>query len=490
MGSGASNLTKEQKAILSKELQSAFEKCTADNLEEDIVQSTLISEYKRVIKTFQKVEKVEPAVTSSPPAAKELSSLSSKFSSKNKNVEKPVKFTRRRSFDASRNSKRNLLSASKDEVETALTKASVSEAVIKPAEETIDSWDSVTQQPFCDTCQMAFKSLAFLDRHVKYSDLHMKNVDRKNKKDEKVPEVQKMPSLDEEPPVPATMSAKIEAQVEGTHFKLLYTGSKFFWRTQKNIDIDIYLHVLPHVIEVISFDPVKHKEATRIYLNYVIIQDTLELLVARDYEEKIKELTQDRFFSLDDEAALRDKLLVQRVITYILQRLQLDSSGTHGEVLYVALSGDADLKSALMTSAPASLVPVSLTRRRRTSTEEIEATINSIKIERALIGEHLEQAHHFTKSPTKPKVGAPTSVATAERISAAVYSAVQFLTGKKWYHNVSLPKQRFIKAARRVIRQLLVVQTKAVLAARASAMSPSTASVKMTRKASVRAREV
>ena len=39
-----------------------------------------------------------------------------------------------------------------------------------------DCWDSVTQQPFCTICQMAFKSIAFLERHNKYSDLHKSNV--------------------------------------------------------------------------------------------------------------------------------------------------------------------------------------------------------------------------------------------------------------------------------------------------------------------------
>lgn len=416
MGSGASNnLSSEQKILLSRELQSAYDKCTADNLEEDIIQCTLASEYKRIVESFEKenkvekvekvdkaekVEKVDP-VPSAP--VRELSSLSSKFSSKNKDTNKPAKFTRRRSFDTARTGKKDLLSVSKEDLE--LTKVSLSEATIKPAEEVLDSWDSVTQQPFCEICQMAFKSLSFLDRHMKYSDLHLKNVERKNKKDEgqkAVEAIPKMASVEEEQPLPS-VSVKLQAQTEGTHYKLLYTGSKFFWRTQKNIDIDVYLHVLPNVIEVISFDPVKHKEASRIYLNYSTIQGALEQLVVADYEEKIKELTQDRFFSLDDEAALRDKLLVQRVTTYILQRLQLDSSGTLGEVLFVELSGDKDLVSPLLTEAPSALVPVSLTRRRRTSSQEIEATINSINFDRALIGEAIEQAHALSKSPIKTK---------------------------------------------------------------------------------------
>jgi hypothetical protein len=32
-----------------------------------------------------------------------------------------------------------------------------------------DSWESVRQLPYCEVCQMAFKTLSALDRHVKYS---------------------------------------------------------------------------------------------------------------------------------------------------------------------------------------------------------------------------------------------------------------------------------------------------------------------------------
>ena len=48
----------------------------------------------------------------------------------------------------------------------------VSSTSTKPS----DSWESVTDQPFCSVCQMAFKTQGFLDRHSKYSNLHKMNV--------------------------------------------------------------------------------------------------------------------------------------------------------------------------------------------------------------------------------------------------------------------------------------------------------------------------
>lgn len=126
---------------------------------------------------------------------------------------------------------------------------------------------------------MAFKSQAFLDRHMKYSDLHIKNVARKEGTEKKPedaltpPTVSKTPSIDETKALAADTSTKLaEPQIEGKHYKLLYTGSKLFWRTQRSIDVDIYLHIGPHVLEVITFDSNKHKEMSRIYLNYAIVE--------------------------------------------------------------------------------------------------------------------------------------------------------------------------------------------------------------------------
>lgn len=506
MGASASSLTVEQKAILTRRLQEAFEQLTADGLEEDIVKDSMTSEYNKIIKSFPKAQEepnVEP-VKASPnkserikpestkmvvsTSAKDLSSKFPRPSSSSKNS-KNSKFSRRRSFD------QNDKGGASQKIKSPSLKDAVAEAaaavskLTAASEDVVDSWDSVSQQPFCTICQMAFKSIDFLDRHTKYSDLHTKNIERRDKKDSRVAEVfQKVAVIEEEPQAPVTRTES--RQVEGQHYKLLYTGSKFFWRSQKNIDVDIYLHILPHVIEVISFDPVKHREASRIYLNYYTIQDTLEQLVAGDLAEKLRELAQDRFRNPEDESALRDQLLVQRVITYILQRLQLDSTGNLGEMKYVQQYGDSDLQSPLMDSAPQILVPVSLTRRRRTSAEEIEATINSISFDRTAIGAALNLAASYSASPTKKK--SVVNMQAASRISAHIHAAVQYMTAKRWYHEVSVPKRRFIQAVRKVIRQALVGQTKAVLVAKEKSLqllgAGSPEMSKVSRKYSMRSR--
>ena len=64
---------------------------------------------------------------------------------------------------------------------------------------------------------MIFTTESKLDRHIKYSDLHLKNVQKQKDAANSVNE-------------PVIKS--IVDQVEGIHYKLLYSGSKFFWRTK------------------------------------------------------------------------------------------------------------------------------------------------------------------------------------------------------------------------------------------------------------------
>jgi hypothetical protein len=64
---------------------------------------------------------------------------------------------------------------------------------------------------------MIFTTESKLDRHIKYSDLHLKNVQKQK---------------DAANVVTEPVIKSIADQVEGIHYKLLYSGSKFFWRTK------------------------------------------------------------------------------------------------------------------------------------------------------------------------------------------------------------------------------------------------------------------
>ena len=459
MGAAASSLSPEQKVALTRHLEKAYSQLSDDRLEDDIVKDSMVREYNVMVVTMHKstakaenidhVKEVTLKMNTSktePVLVKQLS-RSSSTSLKNK---KATKFSRRRSFDQT-----SRHDGHKSQIVAAA--AEVASKLSATPENAVDSWDSVTHQPFCTTCQMAFKSQDFLDRHMKFSDLHNKNLE----KSKCAIAVDKNPITSTD----AGVGMVLQSQVEGVHYKLLYTGSKFFWRTQMNIEIDMYLHLLPYVIEVISFDPIKDHEATRIYLNYYTIQSALEKLVSSDLEAaKLKELAEQRFHNHGPEAesVLREHFLLQRVITYILQRLQVDTTGSSGELLYVEEYGDGDLKSPLLADAPLALVPVPLNRRRHTTAGEIESAFNNIAVDHTAINNALTLAASYEQA-TDPH---EAQVQAANRIAAHVHAAAEHMANRKMHPGVSIPKRRFIQAARNVIRQALVSKTKAELVRR------------------------
>ena len=353
-------------------------------------------------------------------------------------------------------------------------------------EEVVDSWDSVTQQPFCDTCQMAFKSAAFLERHVKYSDLHVKNVKRKEA------EVKAKEGPTEEEKAEAAESAKIAAeeakvavaaaedkrkklamtQEEGKEYKLLYNGSKFYWRSQKTVDIDMYLHILPQIVEVIAFDPDKHKEVSRIYLRYTIIADILEQMIAADIDIKKKEMAQDKFnhgMTPAQELEMRDTITKNRVVTHILQRLQQDTVNLQGAVLYVQLSGDVKAMNPVVDNPPTVLLPVFMTRRRRTNAEEIQSTLKSLSRDQ----EEAAASNRRANSLADNKSLLENARKKAQRIATHVYDGARFIQQKKWYAHLPVGKRRFIKAVYLVMRRTEVAKVRAMLLEKYPALANS-----------------
>ena len=332
-----------------------------------------------------------------------------------------------------------------------------------------DSWDSVSQQPFCAVCQMAFKSLTFLDRHVKYSDLHVKNVNKQKEASEPTP----IGTADEMFPV--SQSGKMEAkQIEGKHYRLLYSGAKLFWRTQESIDLNIYHHILPSTIEIVSFDPVKSKEMNRIYCDYTALCDlsgvtaaamasagaraaASRAAAAREMQATSSKGTvinaKHAAATAEAEAAAvaaADPSNVEEetamLARYIIQRLQLGPPTAPGSNMktmeFVQLSSDTNIKSPVMDKVPVVLIPIAVARRRRTNAEEIEATMSSLVTDRAALAEATSHAH---------------------KVASVMYSASTSIAAKKWWADFNPVRKRWIWAIRRVIRQKLVAETTAVL---------------------------
>jgi len=300
------------------------------------------------------------------------------------------------------------------------------------AEELEDHWDSVRDLPFCAVCQMAFKTMSALDRHVKYSNLHETTVAKKKAESDAAaaPKAQKNLSL-------------LARQEEGKDFRLLYFGSKFFWRTQDNVDISFYQHIISHIIEVVPFDVYKNKEMERIYLDKFMIDTLLDEQVKTAVamkkqglhdEEAKKKFTVNIIFDEDTEYAEMQRVLTT---TYILSRLQLQIVHTdttkHAvhKLMFHTVSGDDVSKDPLLTHLPDHVVPVSVTHRRNTSSEEVKAKMDDLASDQAALR---------------------ASIGKAEKVSAMVHMFLMITQANEKYKSYSKAKKRFVMAVKRVMQ--------------------------------------
>ena len=246
----------------------------------------------------------------------------------------------------------------------------------------VDSWDSVTQQPYCFVCLMAFKTTAALDRHEKFSQLHEKVV-RKLKDDYE----QSILTKD-------VVAIELQ-QVEGVHYKLLYAGRKLFWRTQESVDLSFYYHFASNCVEVIAFDvSLEAKEINRIYLDYAkAVKITEELFSRKEFDEKELAIIAAQT-PLEKEESLRLSLT-----TFILSRICISDEGSplYGENNKISLRlipSDPKDFDPLLSEHPPNLYPVRVNKKRRSSTEEIGDKIQGINLETSAIGVETAKAEH------------------------------------------------------------------------------------------------
>ena len=179
---------------------------------------------------------------------------------------------------------------------------------------------------------------------------------------------------------------QLTAQEEGTHYRLLYSGAKLFWRTSTNIDLDIYIHVIAHCVEIIPFDSIKAKELNRIYLDYTKALESIEQAVLEAVQEKRRDLkaSSKGKFSVPvvNEAVLLEEAKHLALSSYVLNRLQYDSL-LPLPISFVPSGSDKPDSIPLLTQPPVALIPIQVNRRRKTSTEEITQTIQGLQTDYA-----------------------------------------------------------------------------------------------------------
>jgi hypothetical protein len=523
MGAAASTISKDQSAILTKTLKQKYQVLQLEGIPDAEIQAQLTDEFNMLL-AEAKTDVPKVSASSSTGKLPTVAAVEAKPIQKNTSSRlgngtpkaagtRGGGGTRRRSFDGKKGDTNALAIAAANnalkQAEAAKAKAAATEAPAIPStgtatppvaasathetaastdnnataspasEEQTDSWDSVTQQPFCTVCQMAFKSVTFLDRHVKYSDLHSKNVQKAaNAGGASGPSPL---AGDSDPLFPTTASGKLQPkQIEGKHYRLLYSGSKLFWRTQETVDLNIYHHIVPSTVEVVSYDTVKGKEMPRIYLEYGALCDlsgvtatamatagaraaAARAAAARDMEAKnmaafgaapnsaavlaAHAATVEATAALNaaaDPTNVEDEAAI--VARYIIQRLQLGTPATPSALKpmeFVKLSSDTYERSPVLPRPPIVLIPIAVARRRRTNAEEIEATMNSLASEHAALVQATGHAH---------------------KVANLVYSSASSIASKKWWADFNPARRKWVWAIRRVIRQKLVAETKVVLA--------------------------
>ena len=290
---------------------------------------------------------------------------------------------------------------------------------------------------------MAFKTPAALDRHTKYSNLHEKNVKQKSE-DALVAAESPEKKLD-------------IRQEEGKDYRLLYYGSKFFWRTQDNIDLSFYQHNVLHVIEVVPFDVYKNKRMDRLYFDKFLIESAIDNEVRRKVEDKRRvnheSKKSNKFGDGADFNFEEEYVVVQRmeITTFLLSRLQLHHVTQEGQgnkpkskIVFTPLSNDSDaVGSPFLEVPPPLLIPVQVTFRRNTSNAEVKKKLDEV---------------HASQTELK------NAISKAEKITQHVHNFISIRASLQKYKHMSLPRKRFVMAANKIILVNMVEKTKKHLA--------------------------
>jgi hypothetical protein len=213
---------------------------------------------------------------------------------------------------------------------------------------------------------MAFKSIVFLDRHNTFSKYHAKLVKQRT---------------DVETPVePESLQV-----IQEDHFKLIYNGSKLFWRSRETVDLFFYLHIELKCIEIILYDNFSGQEIPRLYIDFElvssVIQSDLDTKVIAAWEGEVEKATQDIQDIKITQEEIREDIKRTLVTNYIIHRLQQEGI-KEGEIKSVrniayVLSQTCTINPCI--PKPEALTAVVVKRRRKSSAEEINKTIKDLE---------------------------------------------------------------------------------------------------------------
>ena len=202
-------------------------------------------------------------------------------------------------------------------------------------------------------------------------------------------------------------------------------------------------------IEIIPYDVYKNKELDRVYLNNYMVLANIENDVKAKLAEKkaqfLVDLNANRFATEKDKKVgfneAEEQAALQRMMltTFVLSRLNLHTvtpDKPQNAICYTLTTGDNPKISPLLSSPPSTLLPVSVTHRRNTSTEEVNKKMVALAMDQAAL----------TAATSK-----------AEKIAGFVHQfALNFKVQAKKMASYSVMRRRWVRAIRKVRIKIMV----------------------------------
>lgn len=250
--------------------------------------------------------------------------------------------------------------------------------------------------------------------------------------------------------VTPSKSVRLSSNDATASYRVLYTGSKFFWRSKHHIDFHIYQHTSPSVLEIIGYDSATQTELPRLYLDENIVSNSIsredinsrlqqnkvsntkylsvlenptnlpknpsKIKTQDTQDETFTSITEDRADHTTDQldallyeeekrvvivSRLMSKLQYQRVSTSIKESLLSARTGNLSLDQYELCFIDPQLQSAIMAEKPQNITPVVIPRRRHSTQAEITESfrsLNTMQMELHEITTKAEKMSHLIRA--------------------------------------------------------------------------------------------
>lgn len=145
---------------------------------------------------------------------------------------------------------------------------------------------------------------------------------------------------------------------------VMYQGVKYFWQSNKSLEIALVLHQSTGTVEIISYDPQLDYESARIYLKYDILILKLDKDVLDCRIRKAKESSVRSHQDIEMSRLICDVRL-QVAVEYILNRLFLDDKGLSLEYCSrFGMSTRSKRDDELFRRKPPNVIAYSVSHRR------------------------------------------------------------------------------------------------------------------------------